>query len=110
MPTRDTVIVLGLLGQFPMAGIAWQLVHHLVGLQQLGFAVYYVEDTGTAPYDPRVKSVVYDCTYSLRYIAEALRRVGMQDAWAYRDGLSGQWHGLPENQRPGAFCSCPLRS
>src|SRR5581483_2962889 len=87
-----------LLGQFPMAGIAWQLVHHLVGLQQLGFAVYYVEDTGTAPYDPRVKSLVYDCTYSLHYIANTLRRVGLQDAWAYRDGLSGQWHGLPESR------------
>jgi hypothetical protein len=96
MPARDIVIVLGLLGQFPMAGIAWQLIHHLVGLQQLGFDVYYVEDTGTAPYDPRLKSLVYDCTYNLHYIAEVLGRVGLQDAWAYRDGLSGQWYGLPE--------------
>ena len=38
-----------------MAGIAWQLIHHLVGLQQLGFAVYYIEDTGTPPYAPPVK-------------------------------------------------------
>lgn len=98
MPVRDPIIVLGLLGQFPMAGIAWQLIHHLTALQQLGFAVYYIEDTGTHPYDPRVKSVVSECSYSLRYLAEALGRVGLQDAWAYRDVLSGQWYGLPESQ------------
>jgi hypothetical protein len=96
MPVRDTIIVLGLLGQFPMAGIAWQLIHHLAGLLQLGFDVYYIEDTGTAPYDPRVKSLVNECTYSLHYIAETLRRVSLQDAWAYHDGLTGQWYGLTE--------------
>jgi len=95
---REVVVVLGLLGQFPLAGIAWQLIHHLAGLQQLGFEVYYVEDTGTAPYDPRVKSLVHDCTYSLHFIADTLRRLGMEDAWAYHDGLSAQWYGLSENR------------
>jgi len=94
----DSIVVLGLLGQFPLAGIAWQLIHHLAGLQRLGFRVYYVEDTGAAPYDPRVKSLVGDCAYSLHFIAHALARIGMEDAWAYRDGLQGEWHGLSENR------------
>lgn len=98
MGDDDIIIVLGLLGQFPLAGIAWQLIHHLAGLQRLGFQVYYVEDTGTAPYDPRIKSLVGDCTYSLHFIAHALRRLGMEGAWAYRDGLHDQWHGLSENR------------
>ena len=98
MAANDIIIVLGLLGQFPLAGIAWQLIHHLAGLQRLGFTVYYVEDTGAAPYDPHAKSLVYDCTHSLHFIADALRRLGMEDAWAYRDGLTGQWHGLSESR------------
>lgn len=98
MVANDIIIVLGLLGQFPLAGIAWQLIHHLAGLQRLGFTVYYVEDTGAAPYDPHAKSLVYDCTQSLHFIADALRRLGMEDAWAYRDGLTGQWHGLSESR------------
>jgi len=98
MAVRDITIVLGLLGQFPLAGIAWQLIHHLAGLRRIGFEVYYIEDTGTAPYDPRVKSLVYDCAYGVRFIADTLRRLGMEGAWAYRDGLSGQWHGLSENR------------
>jgi hypothetical protein len=95
MPTRDVVIVLGLLGQFPLAGIAWQLIHHLVGLRRLGFAVYYIEDTATAPYDARVKSLVGNCSYSLQYIHKTLARIGMEEGWAYRDGLQGQWYGMP---------------
>ncbi len=103
MSAHNVIIVLGLLGQFPLAGIAWQLIHHLAGLQRLGFEVYYVEDTGTAPYDPRVKSLVSDCTYGLRVIADALRRLGLEDAWAYRDGLTGQWHGLSKNRVQDLF-------
>ncbi len=94
MGVSDCVIILGLLGQFPLAGIAWQLVHHVVGLQRLGFKVYYIEDTGTAPYDPRLKSLVHDCSYSVRYIETVLRRAGLEHAWAYRDGLHNQWYGL----------------
>lgn len=103
MSTDDIVIVLGLLGQFPMAGIAWQLIHHLVGLRQLGFAVYYIEDTGTPPYDPRVKSVADHCSYGVHFIAETLRRVGLEDAWAYHDVLTGQWYGMAESRIRGLF-------
>jgi hypothetical protein len=94
MPAGDIIVVLGLLGQFPLAGIAWQLIHHLVGLQQLGFDVFYVEETGAVPYDPRTKNLANDCSYSLRFINETLRPYGLADAWAYREGLANQWHGM----------------
>jgi len=96
MGTHDKIVVLGLVGQFPLAGMAWQLVHHLVGFRQLGFNVYYIEQTGTVLYDPRVKSRVNDCAYSVHFIAETMRRIGLEDRWAYHDGLTGQWHGLSE--------------
>lgn len=103
MNTPDIVIVLGLLGQFPLAGMAWQVIHHLVGLRRLGFDVYYVEETGSPPYDPRAKTLVNDCTYSLGFIAETLRRFGLEDAWAYHDSLSDQWYGLPESRVQALF-------
>lgn len=95
---RDVIIVLGLLGRFPMAGIAWQLIHHLLGFQQLGFDVYYVEETGSPPYDPRVKNLAADCTYSLRFISETLERCELDNAWAYHDHLTDQWFGLPRSR------------
>ncbi|MGE0823755.1 MAG: glycosyltransferase [Candidatus Binatia bacterium] len=105
MNTRGRIIVLGLLGQFPLAGIAWQLIHHLVGFRRLGFDVYYIEETGATPYDPRVKSRVNDCTYSVQFIAESLRRMGLEDSWAYHDGLTGQWYGLLESQIQELFAN-----
>jgi hypothetical protein len=103
MNGRDIIIVLGLLGQFPLAGMAWQVIHHIVGLQRLGFDVYYIEETGSPPYDPRAKTLVDDCTYSLRFIAETLRRFGREGAWAYHDSLTGQWYGLSEHRVRNLF-------
>ncbi|MGE0681288.1 MAG: hypothetical protein AB7P69_10380 [Candidatus Binatia bacterium] len=98
MKTKDSVLVLGLLGQIPLAGIAWQLLHHLVGLQRLGFAVFYVEETGVAPYDPRIKDLAADCVSSLHYINAMLRPYGLAEAWAYRDSLTTQWYGMSDSR------------
>src|SRR4029453_11658764 len=103
MGARDVIIVLGLLGQFPLAGIAWQLIHHLVGFQQLGFDVYYVEQTGSPPYNPWMKTLTDDCTYSLQIIADTLRRFGLGQAWAYHNSVTGEWYGLPEGRIQDLF-------
>src|SRR5262249_22477629 len=50
--TKPTVIVLGMMGRTPFAGVAWQVLHYLEGFRRLGCEVYYVEDTGDWPYDP----------------------------------------------------------
>jgi len=95
---KDSIIVLGLVGQYPVAGIAWQLLHHLVGFERLGFEVFYIEETGVPPYDPRTKDFARDCFDSLRFIDETLRPYGFADHWAYRDGLTNQWRGLSDSR------------
>lgn len=95
---REAILVLGLLGQFPLAGIAWQLIHHLVGFQRLGFEVFYIEETGVTPYDPRAKTRTSDCSYSLQFIHNTLRQYDFADAWAYREGLTDRWHGMSKGR------------
>ena len=46
---RGKVILLHFVGQMPLAGIAWQAMHYLVGLQRLGYEVWYIEDGGANP-------------------------------------------------------------
>jgi len=53
--SRKRILVLHLAGQYPRIG--WQAIHYVVRLARLGHDVYYVEDSGAAPYDPRLKSV-----------------------------------------------------
>lgn len=90
----ERLIVLGILGQYPLAGIAWQAIHYLVGLRRLGWDVFYVEDSGASPYDPRHATRTEDHTYALQYIGGAMDRFGLADRWAYVEGVSGRVHGL----------------
>ena len=77
-----------------MAGIAWQAVNHLAGLQRLGYDVWYVEDHGINPYDPRISSVVNECDYNVAYLRDAMERYGFAGRWAYWDAINDAWHGL----------------
>ena len=62
---RGRIVVLHFAGQMPLAGIAWQAMQYVLGLEQLGFECWYVEDHGANPYDPRQNSVVMDCDYNV---------------------------------------------
>jgi hypothetical protein len=96
VPSRpEPLVVLGLVGQYPMAGVAWQAVHYLLGFQALGYDVYYVEDSGAWPYDPRLGRTTEDCTHAVRWIADVLGLFGLGERWAYVEVERGTTHGLP---------------
>jgi hypothetical protein len=91
---RGTIILLHFVGQMPLAGIAWQAVHYLVGLRKLGYEAWYVEDHGTNPYDPRIASVVMGCEYNLAYLRSVMEQHGLAGRWAYWDAINDVYHGL----------------
>ena len=96
MPRRpDPILVLGILGQYPMAGVSWQAIHYVLGLRQLGWDVFYVEDSGAPPYDPRLGMATEDCSHAVAYVADVMRQIGLPDRWAYVDLMHGETHGLP---------------
>jgi hypothetical protein len=96
-PTR--LIVLGMMGHMPVAGVIWQVLHYLEGFRRLGFEVYYVEDTGTWPYNPEQNTVTADCTYTLSFLSRTMAAFGFSDRWAYRS-LTHRGHcfGLSDSQ------------
>jgi len=51
---------MGIMGQVPFAGAAWQVLHYLQGFRRLGHDVYYVEDTRDWPYDPERNAITDD--------------------------------------------------
>jgi len=95
---RKRIVVLHLAGRYPLGGIGWQALHYLVGLSRLGHDVYYVEDSGAPPYDPRIKSVVEDSSYSVAFLADVMGRYGLSDRWSYADSATGVHHGLPRER------------
>ncbi|MCS6926951.1 MAG: glycosyltransferase family 1 protein, partial [Candidatus Binatia bacterium] len=94
MRSRKTILLLHLAGQYPLAGVMWQALHYLVGFRRLGHEVYYVEDAGAPPYDPRRKSVVTDPTYNVTCLHQTLERFGFGDRWVYWDMEHDTWYGL----------------
>lgn len=98
MPSRKTILVLHLAGQYPLAGVVWQALHYLVGLRQLGHEVYYVEDSGAPPYDPRVKSIVMDPSYNVACLQQTLERFGFGEQWVYWDMASDTYFGRSRAQ------------
>ena len=52
---RLRIIVMGLVGLYPVGGVAWDYLQYVIGLSRLGHEVYYHEDTWRWPYHPLEK-------------------------------------------------------
>ena len=93
------IVVLGMMGRMPLAGVVWQVLHYLEGFRRLGFDVYYVEDTGAWPYNPEENTVASDSSYSIGLLRQVMANYGFSDRWAYRDVMrGGSYLGLSEQQ------------
>jgi glycosyltransferase involved in cell wall biosynthesis len=95
---RGDIVVLHFAGQMPLAGIAWQAMHYLVGLEQLGYKAWYVEDGGANPFDPRANSVAMVCDYNVRYLQRAMELHGFGRRWSYWDAIHDRHYGLSREQ------------
>jgi hypothetical protein len=83
-----------LVGQYPIGGIAWQALHHLIGFRRLGYDAYYVEDSGSPAWNPETNSVGDDCSFGVEFLRRLMERFGLADRWAYLDGGRDVWHGM----------------
>ncbi|HZD41900.1 MAG TPA: hypothetical protein VE131_14345, partial [Terriglobales bacterium] len=98
-PVKKTIVVFGIIGRIPLAGVAWQTLHYLEGFRRLGFDVYYIENTGAWAYDPDQNTVTNDPTYAVNFIGHVMAAYGFSDRWAYvSPGQNGRTIGLSESR------------
>jgi hypothetical protein len=81
---RLRIIVGGLVGQFPLGGVAWDYFHYVLGLHELGHEVYYEENTDTWLYDPAKQEPTGDGTFAASFIDSFFAR--------YCPELRSRWH------------------
>ncbi|MBI4640110.1 MAG: hypothetical protein HY731_05415 [Candidatus Tectomicrobia bacterium] len=87
------IVILGIMGAIPVAGVAWQVLHYLLGFRRLGYDVHYVEATGIWPYGASSD----DCTFPVEYIGKTMKAFGLDGKWAYCAAHSdGRCYGLSE--------------
>ncbi len=80
------IIVTGMVGLYPVGGVAWDYLQYVIGLARLGHDVYYHEDTWSWPYFPLERTYTSDGTYSARFLKEFFG--------SYAPELGGRWHYL----------------
>jgi hypothetical protein len=100
--------VTGLIAQYPLGGVAWDYFQFVLGLVRLGHDVYYLEDTGQWPYNPREGGVSKGCEFNVEYLARLMARYGLADKWAYRFPWQSQWFGVTDAQRADVIRSADL--
>lgn len=97
--TRGKAIVSGILFWYPLAGVTYQFLHYLIGLRQLGWDVYYVEDSGRWVYDPVARNITGDASHNVQQVARALDAHGFAGKWAFRGAYpGGRCYGLSESE------------
>src|SRR4030095_7899590 len=77
------IVVMGFMGSCPIAGVIWQHIHYVVGLQRLGHEVYFIEDLTRLPYNPETCEVHDEFDYAAKVLARLAREFDFKNRWAY---------------------------
>lgn len=74
---------MGFMGSCPIAGVIWQHLHYIVGLQRLGHEVYYIEDSARLPYNPETFEVNNDFGYAAKLLDSLSRKFDFAGRWSF---------------------------
>ena len=80
---RKRILVMGFMGSCPIAGVIWQHVHYIVGLQRLGHDVYYIEDSARLPYNPETFEVNNEFDYAAQLLERLAHEFEFKNRWAF---------------------------
>ncbi|MEP6955369.1 MAG: hypothetical protein ABI883_00975 [Chthoniobacterales bacterium] len=80
---RKRLLVMGFMASCPIAGVIWQHIHYIVGLQRLGHDVYYVEDSERHPYDPEQRAWLPEYEYAGRLLGRLADEFDFKGKWSF---------------------------
>lgn len=77
------IVVMGFMGSCPIAGVIWQHIHYIVGLQRLGHDVYYIEDSARIPYNAETFDTSNDYTYAAKLLGRLADEFDFKNRWSF---------------------------
>jgi len=85
--TRMKAIVTGMIASYPVGGVLWDYGQYALGLERLGYEVFYLEDTSSYTYSPIRREYTADCSYGVKFLAEELGRLSptLGSRWHFRN-------------------------
>lgn len=88
-----SVVVSGIAGNLPLAGVALHYLQFCLGLRELGVETSYLEDNEAWPLLPATNEPVEDAGYTVAWLRELFE--AFEIPWAYKDP-AGRFHGATE--------------
>jgi hypothetical protein len=88
-------VVAGGIATYPVGGVVWDYGQYALGLERLGFEVYYLEDTGLVAYDAPRREYNEDPTYGIGFLQRSLANLSpsLTDRWHVRTA-DGRTYGM----------------
>ena len=85
MPTGPSkkIVLLGMMTRIPVAGVVWQTVHYMVGLERMGYEAYYVETHARTPSMLMEREEDDSSAMAAAFIERVMRRFGLEHRWAF---------------------------
>lgn len=102
-------IVTGMIATYPVGGVAWDYGQYALGLERMGWDVFYLEDTGGETYDPTKGEYGGDYSVGVRFLRDSLRALSptLGDRWHFR-GVDGTTHGISTGRLDQIVASADL--
>ena len=106
---RRRIVLLGMMSRMPVAGVVWQTLHYLVGLERLGYDAYYVEAHARTPSMFMELPDDDGAGRAAAFLGGVFERFGFADRWAYH-ALHAQGHcyGMSRQQLDALYRSAAL--
>jgi hypothetical protein len=93
---RDRIVFLGMMTKIPVGGAVWGTMQYLVGLERLGYEVYYVEAHARTPSMFMANPEDDSSALAAAYLAGVMDRFGFGDRWAFHAlHDDGRCYGMP---------------
>jgi hypothetical protein len=102
-------VVTGMIATYPVGGVAWDYGQYALGLERLGFEVFYLEDTGLDSYDPVKREYGADGGYGVDFLRRSLVALSptLAGRWHVR-AADGSAHGLPREDLADVLAEAEL--
>jgi hypothetical protein len=96
---RKKIVLLGMTALMPVAGNVWLILQYLLGLQRLGYDVYYVEAHGATPTKLMQGKDDEGSARAAAFLDGILRRFDLGHRWCFHALHSdGRCYGMSEGQ------------
>lgn len=104
------IVVGGYIIAYPLGGMTWHHLNYLLGLEDLGHEVFFLEDSGeyAVPYNPAIQGCDPDSAFGRAYLQKTFRGFGLRARWCYYSQFEDRYYGSTRDELNDALRDADL--